>query len=129
MLARSCKTKGMRFQKEVKQKLLAKNPELQIQSTTAGVPGTDLKVLNFNFPFSIECKHTKKLNFKLAMEQAEKNANKDNKLPLLVHRVDRGETFATLKLDHFLNLLKNAAGQDNLKRFFGNDNSQASKTS
>ena len=110
MRPQSAKAKGRRLQQAVRDKLLENAPELEpddIRSTSMGAQGEDLLLspaARKYYPFSIECKNQEALNVWAALEQAEVN-HKGN-IPLLVFKRNKSETYAALKLDDLLKLLK-----------------------
>lgn len=105
----SAKAKGMKFQNDVKDKLcetLDIHPE-DIIPTTAGVMGEDLRLARAarkKFPYSVECKHHKRFSIYKHYEQAVENAGDYE--PMLIFRQNRSDPMVMVKLDHFLELIK-----------------------
>ena len=77
-----------------------------IESQVMGMSGEDVvlspaakKVI----PYSFECKNQERLNLWKSLEQAESNANKHQ--PILIFKRNRSKVYATIELDHFLELI------------------------
>ena len=110
MKTSSAKAKGRRLQKLLVEKLieiLGIDPE-DLESRPMGSQGEDVilsRKAREAFPFSPECKNQEKLNVWESFEQAESNS-KENE-PILVFTRNRNPVYVMLKLDSFLNLLKN----------------------
>lgn len=134
MKTSSCKAKGRNLQKEVVMKFrqrygfdLKRNFENKglnveeidsspsencyegdITARPMGCSGTDIVMspeAEGIIPFSIECKAQENLNIWSAMEQAESNT-KEGRVPLLVFKRNRTETYCALKFSDLLKLLK-----------------------
>lgn len=108
MNSRSCKNKGQRLSKEVKETLLKAFSDLlsdDIIVTPSGVPGEDLRLsprARELFPYSVECKCQERLNIWEALEQGENNAK--GHIPVLIFRRNRSKTYICLEFEKFLKL-------------------------
>ncbi len=108
----SCKAKGRKLQQELRDILISElgiDP-LDIESTAMGQSGCDLylsKAARSKFPFGVEAKYRESIYIWQAMKQAEDNAAKEGLIPLLVFRRSRSPTYVTLRMNDFLNLVKN----------------------
>ncbi len=104
----SKKSKGRNLQKEVVAQLLKSFPflhESDVQSTSMGAPGVDVKLSKAAqdvFPFAVECKATERLNLWFAWGQAQDNAKDLN--PIVVHRKNRTKAVAIVDFEYFVNL-------------------------
>ena len=109
MKPRSAKAKGMKFQREVKDKVcqaLDIHPE-DIVPTTAGVVGVDLRLSRAardKFPFSVECKHLAKFSIYKIYDQAAANTL-EGTVPMAVIKQNRSTPLAVLKLDDLLEVI------------------------
>jgi len=111
MQVQSGKAKGRRLQQFVRDLLLETFKDTletdDIQSTSMGAPGEDLKMspaARKIFPFAIECKNQESLGIWSALEQAEANAK--HHMPLLVFKRNRSKTYATLDINDLVKILK-----------------------
>jgi len=112
--SRSRKSKGMRFQKEIKQLLHEYFPEFEdddFKTAISGESGEDIHISpnarHNRVPLSIECKNTEKLNIWNAIEQTEKNS-KDNNIPVVFFRRNRTKPYVVLDAKNFLEILREA---------------------
>lgn len=114
MKTRSCKAKGKRLTRLLKDKLLACSPDLKdgdIRLPTTSQPGADLDLSPaalLKFPFAFECKNVEKLNIHSAYAQAithVKPEQKDHLKPVVVFAKNRTEPLVCLSLDDFLWLI------------------------
>lgn len=110
MTPRSAKSKGVRLQNYVKDKIhetFSDFREGDVKTAVMGESGVDI-ILSPHakdiFPFSIECKNVEKLNFWKAFEQAEQNAI-EGTYPLLIAKKNRKKPVVLLDFDTFLKLL------------------------
>lgn len=107
---RSRKSKGMKFQKEVREVLLEAFPDLEeddIKTAIAGESGEDIKLspaARRLFPYSIETKAQEKISLRMWWEQTKANAR--NYTPLLITKQSRKEPLVILSLNDFINLIK-----------------------
>lgn len=111
MKTTSAKAKGRDHQKAVAkafQEAYGLTPH-DVISTPASVPGVDLwlsPLAKSVIPFDVECKRVEKLNIWSALDQTQTNTS-EGRLPLLVFRRNRGNTWACLPFDDLLRLLNN----------------------
>ena len=104
----SRKSKGRNLQKEVVACLLKYMPflkESDVQSTSMGAPGVDVKLsaaAQEVFPFAIECKATEKFNLWDAWRQASTNTKGLN--PIVIHRKNRTKAVAIVDLEYLVAL-------------------------
>lgn len=107
----SRKAKGRRLQNELVAQVLALYPQLEpddVRPAVMGESGTDVKLspaAQRLWPFDCECKNVERLNLWQALQQAEANAA-DGRLPLLVFRRNRSETYAALRLSDLMTLMR-----------------------
>lgn len=107
---RSRKSKGARFQKEIRQKLLETFGHLEeddIKTAIMGESGEDIKLspaARKVLPYAIEAKAQEKVSLRQWWEQTKNNAGKY--IPLLITKQSRKEPLVVLSLDDFLNLIK-----------------------
>lgn len=112
MKTSSCKAKGARLSKRIKELLLAQFPLLSdgdIVVTPAGVTGPDLHLspaARAYFNYDIECKMQEALNVWSSMEQASQHGPN----PVLFFSRNRSKTFAVIEADKFINLVARAHG-------------------
>lgn len=110
MKASSKKGKGRRLQNFVRDRLLESFLGLEpddIKSAIMGESGEDIKLspaAQRLIKCSFECKNQERLNIWNALTQAEENSN--NRDPVLVFKRNRSDTYAVVKFDHFLSLIK-----------------------
>lgn len=97
------------LQKYVRDKLLAKYPELEpddIRSTGMGQSGEDLQLspaARAKFPFQVECKNLARIGVYKYYAQAATHGDAE---PLAVIKQNRSKPLVILDLDYFLGLLK-----------------------
>ena len=111
---RSRKNKGKKLQREVQKLLLEKTHKLglvdgDIQNTIMGEAGRDIRLSPMAekvIPFDIECKNTETLNLNAAIEQAESNT-KEGRIPLVIFRKNRSDTYSIIKFENLLKILFN----------------------
>lgn len=114
MKPRSAKAKGRSFSAEVAAsvcKRLGISPD-EVQVTPSGVNGPDIyfsPAALQKFPFTVECKNTQKLVIWSALAQAEGHAVGTDLVPLLIFRRNRSESYVTIHLEDFLNLIAKTA--------------------
>lgn len=107
---RSRKSKGAKFQNEIRQKLLETFTSLEeddIKTAVMGESGEDIKLspaARKLIPFSIEAKAQEKVSLRAWWEQAKVNAGKH--IPLLITKQSRKEPLVIMTLDDFLNLIQ-----------------------
>lgn len=114
MRPQSAKAKGRRLQQEVRDAILAAFPDLEpgdVRSTSMGAGGEDILLSPAAYrrvPFAIECKNQEALNVWAALQQAADHSPQEN--GLLVFKRNKSPVYVALRLDHFLDLLKEARG-------------------
>jgi len=107
MTPQSAKSKGRKFQQEVRDKLLSTFPVLttrDVKSTSMGASGEDIQLSTAAFdliPFYIEAKHRAKLAIYQFYEQSKTKQN-----VLLVVKGNHKKPLAILDLDVFISLLR-----------------------
>lgn len=107
---RSRKSKGAKFQNDIRDLLLEKFSQLEdddIRTASSGVPGVDLLLspaAQKLFPFACEAKRTEKLSVPQWWEQAKANSTERLK-PLIITKQNRKEPLVILSLSDFLSLL------------------------
>jgi hypothetical protein len=108
----SRKAKGRRLQQHVRDLILETYNDLEpddVRSTPMGCSGEDVWLspkARKEFPYSVECKNVERLNIWKTIEQCESNL-KDGSEPLIVFSKNRAPKDACIKLDHFMELIKN----------------------
>lgn len=106
---RSRKSKGAKFQKEIRDLLLETFTELEeddIKTAIMGESGTDIKLspaARKLIPFSIEAKAQETISLRKWWDQTKANAG--NYIPLLVTKQSRKEPLVILSLDDFIKLI------------------------
>ena len=108
---RSRKSKGAKFQNEVRDLILEKfsdrlEPD-DIKTAVMGESGVDIKLspaAQRLFHFAVECKRTEKISLRQWWRQARENSNEKLK-PLVITKQDREEPLVVLSLQDFLDLL------------------------
>lgn len=109
MRPQSAKSKGRRFQQEIRDLILSIFPSLHpddVRSTSMGAPGEDILLSHAArtvFPYSVECKNVEKLNIWEAIRQAEENAA--HHTPLVAFKRNNHETWIAVPADHFMELV------------------------
>lgn len=109
---RSRKSKGQRFQKEIREKLLEAFTELEdddIKTAVMGESGIDIKLspaAQRAFPWAIEAKAQEKVSLRAWWDQAKANSTEKLK-PLLVTKQSRKEPLVVMTLDDFIDLVSN----------------------
>ena len=110
MKPHSAKQKGRRFQQSVRDKFLDAAPELEskdIRSVPMGVSGEDLWMspkAEEIYPYSVECKNVEKFNVWQAIKQAEIEAKKHGKTPLVAFTKNKEEAYVAIPIKEFLEL-------------------------
>jgi hypothetical protein len=111
---KSKKAKGMKFQKEIVQKLLSTFSELtenDIRSIPSSVPGTDIwlseRALK-KIPLDVEAKAQEKLNIWGAIKQVELRC-KLNLIPVVIFKKNHTQPYVCLNLNDFLKILERYA--------------------
>jgi hypothetical protein len=82
-----------------------------------GVSGEDLWMspkAEEIYPFSVECKNVEKLNIWQAIAQAVHEAKKHGKIPLVAFTRNNEETYVTIPIDAFLEILARSRGNGNI---------------
>ncbi|AEC53060.1 hypothetical cyanophage protein [Synechococcus phage S-CRM01] len=106
---RSRKSKGAKFQKEIRDKLLEIFPILEeddIKTAIMGESGEDIKLspaARKLIPYAIEAKAQEKVSLRAWWEQAKANAGKH--IPLLITKQSRKEPLVIMSLDEFLRMI------------------------
>ena len=106
---RSRKSKGAKFQGEIRKKLLETFPILEeddIKTAVMGESGEDIKLspaARRLIPFSIETKAQEKVSLRAWWDQTKANAGKH--IPLLITKQSRKEPLVILSLEDFLKLI------------------------
>lgn len=107
----SAKAKGRRLQNEVAAAFLETFPELEpddVRGAVMGESGEDIKLSPAAarlIPFATEAKCQERLNIWAALKQAAANAA-EGRIPLLVFKRNRSETYAALPLADLLTLIR-----------------------
>lgn len=110
MKPQSAKQKGRKHQQSVRDKFLHAAPELDnkdIRSVPMGVSGEDLWMSTKAeeiYPYSVECKNVEKLNVWQAIKQAEDEAKKNGKIPLVAFTKNKEDTYVAIPIEEFLAL-------------------------
>jgi hypothetical protein len=116
----SAKAKGRRLQQEVRDAILAAFPELEpddVRSTSMGASGADILLspaARKRFPFYVEAKNRETLNIWQALAQAEAGNTMARARggsvtdPLLIFRRNGIDSYAALRFDVLLELVKRA---------------------
>lgn len=108
---RSRKSKGAKFQKEIRQVLLETFESLEdddIKTAIMGESGMDIKLspaAQRLFPYAIEAKAQEKVSLRSWWDQAKVNAT-DKLEPLLITKQSRKEPLVVMSLDQFISLIK-----------------------
>lgn len=106
---RSRKSKGAKFQKEIREKLLETFPSLEeddIKTAVMGESGEDIKLspaARKLIPFAFEAKAQEKVSLRAWWEQAKANAGKHK--PVLVTKQSRKEPLVIMDLNTFLEII------------------------
>ena len=108
---RSRKSKGAKFQNDVRDLLLEKfadklEPD-DIKTAVMGESGTDIKLspaAQKLFQFAVECKRTEKVSLRQWWKQAQANSTEKLK-PLVITKQNREEALVVISLQDFLELL------------------------
>jgi hypothetical protein len=101
MKVRSCKAKGMRFQRELARMICTalRLPAEDVRSTSCGANGADLclsAAARAVFPFAVEAKNVERPNAVAAYAQAEHHARGTGLIPMAVFRANRCSPVAVL---------------------------------
>lgn len=108
MRPQSCKSKGRRFQQQVRDQLTEAATNLEpddIRSTSMGAGGEDLLLspaARKVYPFSFECKNVEKLNIWKAIDQAKENAG--SYTPAVAFTRNREDTYVVIPIEKFIEL-------------------------
>lgn len=108
---RSRKSKGAKFQNEIRDKLLETFTQLEpddIKTAVMGESGTDIKLspaAQKLFPWAVEAKRTEKVSLRAWWDQAIANSTEKLK-PLLITKQNRKEPLVVMSLKDFLSLVK-----------------------
>ncbi len=108
MKPQSAKSKGRKFQQDIKSMMLSLAPQLEkddIISTSMGCGGEDLQLspaARRVYPLVIECKHQKRINWHEAYSQALEHAQKGE--PIVVGRRDRESAKVLVDAEFFFSL-------------------------
>ena len=108
---RSRKSKGAKFQNEVRDLILEKfsdrlEPD-DVKTAVMGESGVDIKLspaAQRLFHWAVECKRTEKISLRQWWRQARENSNEKLK-PLVITKQNREEPLVVLSLQDFLELL------------------------
>ena len=65
--------------------------------------------------YHIECKRVEKLNLEAAMEQSKRDA-RQGEIPIVVHRKNRHEWLATLRLEDFLDVIQSKGAENEVSK-------------
>lgn len=109
---KSRKVKARALQNAVAEDLRANLPPLgsaDISPAVMGSAGMDILLstrAREMFPFAIECKAQEALNIWDALKQCQTNAEKERLIPLLVFKRARSETYAVLRWEDLLGLIR-----------------------
>ena len=122
MKIKSAKAKGRNLQNLVRDKLRSifvdkwtRVPRLEyddIKSQTMGMGGEDIilsPIAKKLIPYSFECKNTERLNLWGSLKQCEDNC--EGREPVLIIKRNRSEVYAVLKIDAFLDNIKEKHGK------------------
>ena len=107
---RSRKSKGAKFQKEIRESILEHFDALEpddVKSAVMGESGMDIKLspaAQKLFPFAVEAKRTEKISLRQWWKQARANST-DKLKPLVITKQNREETLVVLSLQDFLEML------------------------
>lgn len=110
MTPQAAKSKGRRLQQDVRDLLLRTFPQLDkddIRSTAMGQTGEDVQLspaARRLFPYQIECKNKARSQVHTWFEQAVGHGDHE---PVLIVKQDRSATLAVVRLEHFVDLVKN----------------------
>ncbi len=110
MKTSSCKAKGRRAAKEVKELILMLFPELTTDDVIVASSGQTGEDVIFSararglMPISIECKNVEALNIWKALQQAE--ANSKDWQPVLMFKRNKSKLYAAIEAVELLALLK-----------------------
>lgn len=109
MRPQSSKSKGRRFQKEVRDAILDTFPTLHpddVRSTSMGAPGEDILLSHAArtcFPYSVECKNVERLNIWEAIKQAKENCA--DHTPMVAFKRNNHEAWIAVPMSHFMELV------------------------
>lgn len=97
------RNKGAEGERELARYLSEKGyPSRRGQQFSGGKDSPDVVS---SLPFHIECKRVERLKIYEAIKQAIRDSQGSEKMPLVIHRKNREDWLAILKLDDFLTLL------------------------
>jgi len=109
---KSSKAKGRRLQNKVVELLTEKfNKVLEngdFKPAIMGESGMDVKLspaAKKIFPWAVECKNQESISIWKCLKQAEDAADDEKLKPLLIYKRNRSDTYVSLKLKDFLELL------------------------
>lgn len=109
MTPAAAKQKGRHLQQKVRDEILKSFPALEaddVRSTSMGATGEDVTLspaARKLVPFQIECKNKARSQIHTYYEQAKTHGPHE---PMVVVKQDRKETLAIVKLEVFLNMLR-----------------------
>lgn len=113
MKTSSCKAKGRRACAELKANLLLVSPVLSpddIEVTSSGATGEDIKLSPLArslIPFTFEVKNQEAMNIWASLKQAGEHSKKTGHAPALAFRRNNSAMFVTLRIEDFVNILRN----------------------
>ena len=112
MKPKSSKAKGRRLQNKVVEILTKKFDKVleegDFKPAIMGESGMDVKLspaAKKIFPWAVECKNQESISIWKCLKRAEDAADVEKLKPLLIFKRNRSETYVTLKLNDFLELL------------------------
>ena len=107
---RSAKAKGRRLQnfvRDILREIFSSLEPDDIKSQTMGMCGEDIVLspaAKKLIPYSFECKNQERLDLWGSLKQAEDNCN--NRIPALVFKRNRSDTYVTIPFQHFVEILE-----------------------
>lgn len=110
MKTSSAKSKGRRFQQEIRDLILENFKQLEpddVRSTGMGQPGEDLLLspaARKVFPFASECKNQETTSIWQWIKQAEENSNGHK--PLVLFKRNRSKSYAVIEVNDLMDILK-----------------------
>lgn len=117
MKHRSGKAKGKRFEDEIVKDLrfIFGCSDDEIRRNPASCVGSDVVIaenVSERAPFSIECKNREKIAIWETIRQAEDNARKEGRLPLIVFKRNRSRKYAVVNWETLLFLFKHITPEE-----------------
>ena len=110
MSAKSAKAKGRRLQnfvRDILREIFTSLEDDDIKSQTMGMCGEDIVLspaAKKIIPYSFECKNQERLDLWGSLKQAEDNCG--DRIPLLVFKRNRSDTYVTMPFKHFTEILE-----------------------